>query len=545
MTFLPPATQEKEINDMTDSPNVLELVSVTKKFGSLVACDAVEFAVPEGEIVGLLGQNGAGKSTLMNIVMGLYQPDSGKILVQGKEEKIRSPKHAAELGVAMVHQHFSVIDALTVWESVCLGDKLVRKRYDPKAVIEEVFSLAEKYGLEVNPHSRISELTPGQRQRVEILKCLRRDPRVLILDEPTSVLTDEESIKFFDVVQRVVEDEGRAAVLISHKLDEILYATKKVVIMRDGLVIERFETEKAEAGLLAEAMVGRKVSLRSRGSAFGVKDNLGNSTVEKLPDAHEIQKMPEGTKDYSQPILRIENVSCTDNTGRQLNSFDLDVSAGEVLGITGAEGNGQSVLADILSSLLKIDSGKIYLDEKLVSTGIPGLMSESGIAVIPEDRHESGCALDLTVAENLILNRLDKLSSWGIISKEKRNSYVSGLIKKYDVKAFSAGQLFKNLSGGNQQKCVVARELAAEPKVLVAVQPTRGLDVGAIEFMVEQIKLAATSGLAVLLISTEIGEVLELSDRLVVMHRGHNQLELSRNDFDIESIGMAMAGESI
>ncbi|MDG2351823.1 MAG: ABC transporter ATP-binding protein [Acidimicrobiales bacterium] len=530
---------------MTDLPNVLELISVTKKFGPLVACDEVEFAVPEGEIVGLLGQNGAGKSTLMNIVMGLHQPDSGQIFVQGKEVKIRSPKHAADLGVAMVHQHFSVIDALTVWESVCLGDKLVRKRYDPKTVIEEVFSLAEKYGLEVDPHSRISELTPGQRQRVEILKCLRRDPRVLILDEPTSVLTDEESVKFFDVVQRVVEDEGRAAVLISHKLDEILYATKKVVIMRDGLVIERFETEKAEAGLLAEAMVGRKVSLRSRGSAFGIKENLENETVEEVSDVNEIEERSSGTKDYAHPVLTIENVSCTDITGRQLNSFDLNVDAGEVVGITGAEGNGQSVLADILSSLLKVNSGKIYLDGELVLTGIPGVMSEAGIAVIPEDRHESGCALDLTVAENLILNRLDKLSSWGIISKEKRDPYVSELIQKYDVKAFSSGQLFRNLSGGNQQKCVVARELAADPKVLVAVQPTRGLDVGAIEFMVEQIKFAANSGLAVLLISTEIGEVLELSDRLVVMHRGHNQLELSRKDFDIESIGMAMAGESV
>ena len=530
---------------MTDLPNVLELVSVTKKFGSLVACDEVEFAVPEGEIVGLLGQNGAGKSTLMNIVMGLYQPDSGKIFVQGKEVKIRSPKHAADLGVAMVHQHFSVIDALTVWESVCLGDKLVSKRYDPKTVIEEVFSLAEKYGLEVDPNSRISELTPGQRQRVEILKCLRRDPRVLILDEPTSVLTDEESVKFFDVVQRVVEDEGRAAVLITHKLDEILYATKKVVIMRDGLVIERFETEKAEAGLLAEAMVGRKVSLRSRGSAFGIKENLENETIEEVFGLNEIEKRSRETKDYAHPVLAIENVSCTDTTGRQLNSFDLNVDAGEVVGITGAEGNGQSVLADILSSLLKVNSGKIYLDGKLVLTGIPGVMSEAGIAVIPEDRHESGCALDLTVAENLIFNRLEKLSSWGVISKEKRDPYVRELIEKYDVKAFSAGQLFRNLSGGNQQKCVVARELAVDPKVLVAVQPTRGLDVGAIEFMVEQIKFAANSGLAVLLISTEIGEVLELSDRLVVMHRGRNQLELSRKDFDIESIGMAMAGEPL
>ena len=511
--------------------DVLVLSSVTKRFGDIIACNDVDFNVPAGAIVGLLGQNGAGKSTLMNIVIGLHQPDAGVISVQGTPVKMRSPKHAAELGVSMVHQHFSVIEALSVWESVCLGDK---SSYNPDSVKDEIFVLAEKYGLEVDPDSRISELTPGQRQRVEILKCLRRDPKVLILDEPTSVLTDEESVKLFDVVQRVVEDEGRAAVLISHKLDEILYATQHVVIMRDGQVIERIPTEDAEAGFLAEAMVGRKVSLRFRGSAFGITEkealNSGKTSVEK--------------KKPSSPVLTIDNASCVDERGRRLEAFNLDAFAGEIVGVTGAEGNGQSLLADVLSSLVALDEGSISVDRKEIPTGMSGAMSKTGIAVIPEDRHHSGCALELTVAENLIVNRSKELSRWGIIRKETRNSFVSNLIEKYDVKASSVEQIFGNLSGGNQQKCVVARELSANPKILVAVQPTRGLDVGAIEFMIEQIKSAADNGVAVVLISTEIGEVIELSDRLIVMYRGRNQLEMDRRDFEIEAIGAAMAGES-
>tara|TARA_B100000700_G_scaffold628_1_gene893 strand:+ start:1080 stop:2639 length:1560 start_codon:yes stop_codon:yes gene_type:complete len=513
------------------SDNVLSLSSITKRFGDIVACNEVDFNVPAGTIVGLLGQNGAGKSTLMNIVIGLYQPDEGSVYVQGTEVKIRSPKHAAELGVSMVHQHFSVIEALSVWESVCLGDK---STYDPDSVKDELFVLAEKYGLEVDPNSRISELTPGQRQRVEILKCLRRDPKVLVLDEPTSVLTDEESAKLFDVVQRVVEDEGRAAVLISHKLDEILYATQHVVIMRDGRVIERIATEDAEAGFLAEAMVGRKVSLRSSGSAFGLTEKEDFKL--DVPDI-------ENTKSSSL-VLRVENSSCVDDRGRRLEAFNLDAFAGEIVGVTGAEGNGQSLLADVLSSLVPLDAGSISVDGKQISTGVSGAMSEAGIAVIPEDRHHSGCALELTVAENLIVNRAKQLSRWGIIRKETRDRFVNDLIKKYDVKASSVEQIFGNLSGGNQQKCVVARELSASPKILVAVQPTRGLDVGAIEFMIEQIKSAADNGVAVVLISTEIGEVLELSDRLIVMYRGRNQLEMVRKDFEVEAIGAAMAGES-
>jgi len=516
---------------MKSSSDVLSLSSITKRFGDILACDHVDFNVPEGSIVGLLGQNGAGKSTLMNIVIGLYQPDAGSVSVQGNQVKIRSPKHAAELGVSMVHQHFSVIEALSVWESVCLGDK---SSYDPDSVKDQIFSLAEKYGLGVDPNSRISELTPGQRQRVEILKCLRRDPKVLILDEPTSVLTDEESVKLFDVVQRVVEDEGRAAVLISHKLDEILYATQQIVIMRDGQVIEKIPTENAEASFLAEAMVGRKVSLRSSASAFGITET----------DDYQLDEKSVEKDNFASLVLKVENSTCLDDRGRRLEGFNLEASAGEIVGVTGAEGNGQALLADLLSSLVSLSEGSISVDGKIVKTGVPGAMSEAGIAVIPEDRHHSGCALELTVAENLILNRAKQLSNWGIIRKENRDSFVNDLIKKYDVKASSSEQIFGNLSGGNQQKCVVARELSANPKILVAVQPTRGLDVGAIEFMVAQIKSASDNGVAVILISTEISEVLELSDRLIVMYKGRNQLELSRKDFEVGAIGAAMAGES-
>jgi len=518
----------------------VELRGMTKRFGEVLACDRVDLQVQRGEILGLLGQNGAGKSTLMKVLLGLLTPDAGSIHINGRAVVVKDPLAAAAMGIAMVHQHFSVIGALTVWENVTLGE---RDRLDPKRSIRHVAEIAERYGLDVDPTARLDSLTPGQRQRVEIVKCLRRDPSILILDEPTSVLTLSESEELFNTLRKVVQDEGRAVVLISHKLDEILNATDAVTIMRDGQVVARTRTADTDAAGLARAMVGREVSLRTDAAALGLLSEAGAaaSSAHLAADAD----ADADAADQRHVVLRITGVRHTTREGRiVLDDLSLDLARGEILGLAGVEGNGQAALEELLTSLIDIDAGSVEVDGVKVRTGRPGAMAAAGVTVIPEDRHVAGCVLGMTVAENLVLDDVSRVCNRRIISPKLIREQAQVLIEQFSIKTPSPDTPMASLSGGNQQRVVLARAITREPKVLVAAQPTHGLDVGAVEYMTEQLREAAARGVAVLLISTELEEILSLSHRIAVIHRGRILGILDRAEADLERIGLMMGGQA-
>ena len=495
----------------TDVPAV-ELSSITKSFGPIVACDRVDLTLHRGRIHGILGENGAGKSTLMKVLIGLVLPDSGTIDVDGERCQIRDPHDAADRGIGMVHQHFSLVDALTVWENVMLGDT---GRFDAAAARRRVGEISERYGLGVEPNARVADLTAGVRQRVEIIKCLRRDPSILIFDEPTSVLTPAESETLFDVLRHVVEEENRAVALVSHKLAEVLQATDEVTIMRAGAVVARMDTSTADAPALARAMVGRDVSLRAEASALGLVDEAALA-------ASESQGADRATSARADiPALRLRDVTVKGAAGVvELDALSLDVAPGEIVGVAGVEGNGQSTLTDLLSSLADNETGTIEVAGVPVLAGKPGAMARAGIGVIPEDRHASGCVLDMTVAENLQLVDLQRIAKRGIYDPADIRRRAVSLIDEFDIQTAGPDAPFWSLSGGNQQRVVLARELSAQPKVLVASQPTRGLDVGRHRVDDRPLRATAASGVGVLLISSELEEILELSDRIVVLFRG-------------------------
>jgi general nucleoside transport system ATP-binding protein len=507
---------------------------ITKRFGEVVACDGIDLDLWRGEVHGILGENGAGKSTLMRILIGLVVPDAGELELDGRAQRIPDPQTAAALGIGMVHQHFSLVDELLVWENVALGE---RGRLDRQAARNLVGEIGERYGLWLDPDAVVGELTAGFRQRVEIVKCLRRDPDIVVFDEPTSVLTPQESEQLFDVLRRAVMRERKAVALVSHKLDEVLRATDVVTILRRGRVVDSMVTTDADARSLAQAMVGRPVSLRQEALALGIVAGTGapEATAPIAPAAA-------GSPPPGPPALRITDAVVSMHGRTVLDHLSLDVHAGEVVGIAGVEGNGQADLADVLGSLLALDAGRIEVDGIAVPTGRAGAMADAGIGLIPEDRHDAGSVLGLTVAENLALDQLGRGRALGRIDRRARRRRAQRLIAEFGIDCTGPDAPFSELSGGNQQRVVLARELAAEPTVLVAAQPCRGLDVGAIEFIGLRLRAAADRGIAVLLISNELEEILALADRLAVIHAGRIVGEMTRADADIERIGLLMGG---
>lgn len=481
---------------------------------------------------GILGENGAGKSTLMKILIGLVQPDAGTISIGGRATVIHDPQTAADLGIGMVHQHLSLVEPLTVWENVVLGDHRTLNR---AAARDDVMRTAEHYGLGIEPDWRVSELSAGLRQRVELIKCLRRDPGILILDEPTSVLTPAESEQLFTTLREIVAREGRAVALVSHKLAEILHATDEVTIMRRGEVVERRGTSEVTAPELARAMVGREVSLRASAAALGATAVVG-APLDTSPSAQE------RSRPASPVVLSIDGARLARRGVPVLDGLSLQVRAGEIVGVAGVEGNGQRELGDVLSSLIALDAGTITVGERMVTTGRAGAMARAGVAVIPEDRHDSGCVLDMSIADNLLIDRMGSLSRLGFISRTRRNRAAVALMEEFEIQGAGPHQPFSSLSGGNQQRVVLARELSQRPSVLVAAQPTRGLDVGAIEYMSGRLRAAAEAGIAVLLISTELEEILDLSDRIVVLARGRVMGELPRAEATSERLGLLLGG---
>jgi simple sugar transport system ATP-binding protein len=498
---------------------------LSKSYGAVAACDAVDIELHSGEIHGILGENGAGKSTLMKMLIGLVVPDSGTILVDGSPVQISDPVVAASLGIGMVHQHFSLVEALSVWENVALGDS---GRLDRTAVRGAVGEMGERYGLHVDPDARVADLPVGLRQRVEILKCLRREPAILIFDEPTSVLTPEESDELFGSLRNVVEQEGRSVALVSHKLTEMLGVTDRVTIMRNGRVVERCLTAETDAGALARAMVGRDVRLRS-GSRPSAR-----ASAEESPS----------TDTRPAPVLEFRGVTVAESRGFvELEDLSLVLRAGEILGVAGVEGNGQRVIADLLSGLRSQTSGDVLVSGEVIDVGRLGATIRAGVAVIPEDRHDSGIVLGMTVAENLMLADPAAIADRGVIDRAAMGEMARGLIERFAIMCTGPNAPMWTLSGGNQQRVVLAREITASPKVLVAAQPTRGLDVGAIEYMTDQLRQVASTGVGILLISSELDEILELADRIVVLYRGEMTGEMSRFEATREKIGRLMGGD--
>jgi simple sugar transport system ATP-binding protein len=511
-------------------PAALEVRGMTKRFGNLVACSDVDLVLRRGEIHGILGENGAGKSTLMRMLIGLALPDSGTIAIDGEPCRIIDPLQAASLGIGMVHQHYSLVDALTVWENVALGEK---GHLDPGDTRSRIRTISERYGLDVDPDARVRDLTAGVRQRVEIIKCLRREPRILILDEPTSVLTPAESEQLFSVLREGVRREGWAVALVSHKLDEMLHASDRITIMRDGKVVHRVMTADADAPSLARAMVGREVSLRSASAAIGVVDEASLAA-----DAGAIKaNLP--------PVLEITGARVR-GADKQilLDDLTLVVAPGEIVGVAGVEGNGQEPLSRVMSSLLALDAGTVRVAGAEVRTGEAGAMMHAGVAVIPADRHASGCVMEMSVAENLVLSSMARYTERGVLRRDEIRRRAEALIAEFDIHTPGPDTPFGLLSGGNQQRAVLARALSVGPKVLVAVQPTRGLDVGAIEYIGERLLRAAADGIGVLLVSTDLGEIAALAHRIIVIYRGKVIGEMPRGQLDMERLGLLIGGST-
>lgn len=497
---------------------VLELREVTKVFPGVLANDRVSLSLEKGEIVALLGENGAGKSTIMNVVYGLLSPEGGEILVDGKPVRIKSPRHAIDLGISMVHQHFMLVEPLSVTENIVLGREPGSfGMIDFAAARTRVREISDRYGLRVDPDAKIMDLSVGMQQRVEILKALYQGARVLILDEPTAVLTPQEVRELFGVVRSLV-DEGLSVVFITHKLEEVMAIADRIVVMRAGRVVGETKPSETDDAGLARMMVGRDVVLRIEKSG---KVSCGDTTLE------------------------VEDLRIADDRGLEaVRGISFSVCAGEVVGIAGVGGNGQTELVEAIVGLRRPKSGSIALKGRDITHAGARESIEAGVSHIPEDRHRRGLVLEFDLAENLVLgdHRLKPYATSFFMHPSAIADMAGKRISDYDIRTPSANVKAGNLSGGNQQKLVVAREIGRNPELLIAAQPTRGLDVGAIEFVHRQILAERDSGKAVLLVSLELEEVLSLADRVLVMYEGQIVRELTAEEADAETLGYYMTG---
>ncbi|GAA3955308.1 ABC transporter ATP-binding protein [Actinomadura viridis] len=541
------------MGDLDRPTPALHLRGIGKSYGRVVACDGVDLSVHRGEIHGLLGENGAGKSTLMKILLGLVRRDAGSIHHDGREVEIDSPQEAVSLGFGMVHQHFSLVEPLTVWENVILGDT---GRIDRALACAQVEEVGRRYGLPIDPLAPVARLSAGERQRVELIKCLRRDPSVLILDEPTSVLTQAESAELFAVLREVVAGEDRAVILISHKLAEITAATDRVTVLRRGRVVFQSATADTGAQELARQMVGREVSLRAEAAALGMlpverrpaKRTATRRAAEGAAAEPDGAATPDegagvaGVAGDEPPALRLRDLVVRTDGVTLLDGLGLDVAPGEIVGLYGVEGNGQATLGDLLSGLVEPVSGTVEVRGAPVDPARPGALHRAGLGIIPEDRHASGVVLDMSVAENLVMKSLDSVTGRGLVNRRRMRETARRLAEEFNIVTASLDAPVRSLSGGNQQRVVLAREMSADPAVLVAAQPTHGLDVGAIEDMYLRLRKAASGGVGVLLISTELEEVMALASRIAVISRGRIAGVLETGEASAERLGMLVGG---
>ena len=495
----------------------LEMRGITKRFPGVLASDHVDFDVKSGEVHALLGENGAGKSTLMKILYGLYHPDEGEILLNGKPVSISSPNDSINLGIGMIHQHFMLVQTLTVAENVALGLPSSRGALtDLDVVSKRVVELADIYGLKLDPSAYIWQLSVGQQQRVEIIKALYRGAALLILDEPTAVLTPQEVDELFVIMRQMVKD-GHALIFISHKLHEVVEISNRVTVLRDGRKIGTRPTSETTKQDLANWMVGREVGF--------------------APDRGQVE--------LGEVRLQLDGVSCGSDRGTPgLRGVSLKVRSGEILGIAGVSGNGQRELAETITGLRKVTGGKVHLEGKDITNLAPGEITDRMLSYIPEERMRDGMIKEFTVAENMILREHHKMpySRYGFLKLRDISSHTDELIKQFRVKTPSQETHAKNLSGGNIQKVVLAREISREPRAIIAAQPTRGLDIGATEYVREQLLLERRKGTAIMLISEDLDEILALSDRIAVIYEGQIMDIVPRADATPEKLGLLMAG---
>ena len=503
----------------------LQATGITKRFPGVLANDHINFDLNKGEIHALLGENGAGKSTLMNILYGLYQPDEGEIRINDQPVQIVSPHDAIARGIGMVHQHFMLVPPLTVSENIMLGQesvttatRVLRKLsvLDRRSVADRIRELSTQYGLAVDPHAYVKDLTVGEQQRVEIVKALYRAADILILDEPTAVLTPQEADDLFVIMRKLIE-QGKSIVFITHKLREVFAVSDRISVMRGGQMVGSTVPAQATSEMLAEMMVGRKVIL----------------TIDKA------------AAQPTDAILSVTDLQVMDDRRHMaVNGVSFEVRAGEILGIAGVQGNGQTELAEALTGLRHTTAGEVQLAGTNVTNFAPRRIIEAGTAHVPEDRHKHGLVLSFPIRDNLVLctyyqspfaHRIEM--DWPVIAEE-----ATQLVKMYDVHTPSINTSVGSLSGGNQQKVIVARELARPVKLLIVNQPTRGLDVGSIEFIHRRIVEARDRGTAVLLISAELDEIMSLSDRIAVMYKGHILDTLEASSATREQLGLLMAG---
>lgn len=500
---------------------IIEMLGITKEFPGIIANDNVTFQVKKGEIHALLGENGAGKSTLMNVLFGLYQPEAGTIRLRGKEVEISGPRQANSLGIGMVHQHFMLVDRFTVLQNIILGTETVeRGLLSLGEARARIMALSKQYGLRVDPEAYVSEITVGMQQRVEILKMLYRDNEILIFDEPTAVLTPQEIDELMQTM-RGLAAEGKSIIFITHKLNEIKAVANRCTVLRRGKYIGTVDVASTDKETLSEMMVGRKVDLN----------------IDLKPNSHK------------EPVLQVDKLSVLSqrqgHSQKVVDDVSFTVHRGEIVCIAGIEGNGQSEFVYALTGLIPSDGGSIMLRGEDITRKSIRHRNTHGLAHIPEDRHKHGLVLDYSLGENLVLQSYfePKFQKYGFLRFDSINSYAEKLIEKYDIRSGKgADTVAGSMSGGNQQKAIVAREIDRDPDLLVAVQPTRGLDIGAIEYIHKQLVQQRDSGKAVLLVSLELDEVMNLSDRILVIYQGAIVADLKPNEVTIRDLGLYMAG---
>lgn len=497
---------------------VVEMLNIRKEFPGIVANDNITLQLEQGEIHALLGENGAGKSTLMGMLFGMYMPDKGCIKVRGKEVKISNPNVANDLGIGMVHQHFKLVENFTVTENIILGCE-PKKLFgvDIKGAAKRIEELSKQYGLNVDPYAKIEDISVGMQQRVEILKMLYRNAEVLIFDEPTAVLTPQEIEDLLEIMKNLTK-EGKSIILITHKLKEIKSAANRCTVIRRGKYIGTVKVNETSEAEMAKMMVGREVSFK-------------------------VEKEEAKPKEV---VLKMDNLSVKNNKKvLGLKNFSLEVRAGEIVGIAGVEGNGQNEIVEALTGMRPVEAGTIMFKNKDITKDSIRQRIEDGMAHIPEDRHKRGLILDYTMEDNMVLKvyKNKPFSKNGLINKNEITKYANHIIETFDVRSGEGGKsIARSLSGGNQQKGVIGREIESNPDLLIAVQPTRGLDVGSIEYIHKRLVEQRDSGKAVLLVSLELDEVLNVSDRIAIINNGELIGIVNANETDENEVGLMMAG---
>lgn len=499
---------------------VIEMLGIRKEFGNFVANDNITLQLKKGEIHALLGENGAGKSTLMNVLFGLYQPEAGEIRIHGEKVDISNPNIANRLGIGMVHQHFMLVENLTVTENIILGSEPTKGGVvDIKSAAKKIAEISKLYGLNVDPYAKIEDISVGMQQRVEILKTLYRGAEILIFDEPTASLTPQEISELIQIMKKMIA-EGKSIILITHKLQEIMDVSDRVTVIRKGKGIGTVNTHETNPEELATLMVGRQV----------------------------VFKTEKGPSNPTEEVLRVENLVVEDNRGvKVVKNLNLSVRRGEIVGIAGIDGNGQSELIEAITGLRKAKGGKITLNNQNVTNKKPRKITETGLGHIPQDRHKHGLVLDYTVGYNAVLQTYYQrpISKVGIINDKEISKKAKQIIEDYDVRSAAGEQsLARSLSGGNQQKLIIGREVERDPDLLIAALPTRGLDVGAIEFIHRRLIEQRDRGKAVLLISFELDEVMNVSDKIAVIYDGSIIDVVNQHETNEQELGLLMAGHS-